>query len=53
MYASSTAEFIAAPCTRSHGKPPKRRGSWAFQQSTSPNAYDRELMGPIEFFQAR
>jgi len=39
--------FTSAAFLRSHGKEPKGRGSWMFQQSMTWYAFDKDLTGSI------
>lgn len=42
-----THEFTNRAFIRSHGKNPSGRGAWAFQESVSDMAFDRDLRGDI------
>lgn len=44
------AAATTAAYRRSHGKDPRGQGSWAFQRSTTRNAYVADTYGPTNFF---
>lgn len=41
--------FTTRQFVRSHGTAPRGRGTWAFQKSTSVDAFDRHLVGDVFF----
>lgn len=43
-------KFTADAYRRTNGKDPKGYGTWAFQRSTTRNAYWGDLYGELEFF---
>jgi hypothetical protein len=42
--------FTTAAFERSHGRKPRGRGEWGFQQSASHRAFFEDLTGEMQFF---
>ena len=42
--------FTTRNFERSHGRPPRGRGSWAFQESATDAAFEEDMRGDVEWF---